>query len=71
MNFIRTHIFAIIGVAAGAISGFLYYYFIGCENGTCAITSKPLNSTLYGALLGGLFFSIFRKEQNQDKLPQK
>jgi len=35
----------------GAAGGFLYYQFIGC-NGSCAITSSPVNSTLYGALVG-------------------
>lgn len=50
-----------IGVVVGAISGFLYYNYIGCFSGTCAITSKPLNSTLYGALMGGLLFNMFVK----------
>lgn len=50
-----------IGIAFGAIAGYLYYYFVGCASGTCAITSKPLNSTLYGALMGGLIFNIFIK----------
>ena len=50
-----------IGVIIGAISGYLYYFYIGCASGTCAITSKPLNSTLYGALMGGLLFDIFIK----------
>jgi hypothetical protein len=46
----------------GAIGGYLYYYFVRCNSGTCAITSKPVNSTLYGALMGGLFLNIFKKE---------
>jgi len=48
--------FTILGLLLGALIGFMYYHFIGCANGTCAITSKPLNSTLYGALVGGLIF---------------
>lgn len=55
----------ILGIAFGAISGFLYWNFIGCNSGTCAITSSPLNSTLYGALLGGLVFSIFQKDKKK------
>ena len=51
-----------IGIAIGAIAGYLYYFYIGCVSGTCAITSKPLNSTLYGALMGGLVFNIFMKK---------
>jgi hypothetical protein len=50
-----------IGVVAGAIAGYLYYFYVGCASGTCAITSKPLNSTLYGALMGGLLFNLFVK----------
>lgn len=38
-------------VALGALGGFLYYNFIGC-NGSCAITGSPVNSTLYGSLMG-------------------
>jgi hypothetical protein len=50
-----------IGIVAGAIAGYLYYFYVGCASGTCAITSKPLNSTLYGALIGGLLFNLFVK----------
>ena len=50
-----------IGVVIGAIAGYVYYFYIGCASGTCAITSKPLNSTLYGAVMGGLLFNIFIK----------
>jgi hypothetical protein len=55
----------IIGVVIGAIGGYLYYHFVGCNSGTCAITSKPLNSTLYGALMGGLFFNLFKKQNKK------
>lgn len=48
-----------IGVVVGLIAGYLYYQQIGCESGTCAITSKPLNSTLYGGLMGGVLFNLF------------
>ncbi|SFR77431.1 DUF6132 family protein [Maribacter stanieri] len=50
-----------IGVVIGAIAGYLYYAEIGCLNGTCAITSKPINSSIYGGLMGGLLFNIFIK----------
>ena len=67
MNFILKHKLTIIGLVAGAIGGYLYYHFIGCSSGTCAITSKPLNSTLYGAMMGGLSFSMFQKEKTKTK----
>jgi hypothetical protein len=55
-----------VGVVIGAIAGYAYYHYVGCASGTCAITSKPLNSTLYGALMGGLLFNLFVKE-NKNK----
>ena len=48
-----------IGIVVGMIAGYLYYQQIGCVSGTCAITSKPLNSMLYGGLMGGLLFNLF------------
>ncbi|MDB4264530.1 DUF6132 family protein [bacterium] len=48
-----------IGVVIGALEGYIYYAEIGCISGTCAITSKPLNSTLYGDLMGRLLFNMF------------
>ena len=64
-NFLSKYKLTIIGIFAGAIGGYLYYHFIGCHSGTCAITSRPLNSTLYGALMGGLFLNIFKKENKK------
>ena len=52
-----------IGIVIGAITGYLYYYFVGCASGTCAITSKPVNSTLYGAVMGMLVMNIFKKDK--------
>ena len=63
MNFILKYKLTIIGIVLGAVAGYAYYHFVGCLSGTCAITSKPLNSTLYGALMGGLIFSSFKKEK--------
>ncbi|TAF71991.1 MAG: hypothetical protein EAZ58_03015 [Flavobacterium sp.] len=42
--------------------GYWYYTAIGCSSGSCAITSKPINSTLYGGLLGGLIGNLFEKK---------
>jgi uncharacterized membrane protein YedE/YeeE len=42
-------------VTGGAIVGFGYYYFVGCQTGTCPLTSNPYISTAYGALVGLLF----------------
>lgn len=48
-----------LGIALGAVAGFLYWYYIGCTSGTCAITSSPINSTLYGGFMGGLLLNTF------------
>ena len=63
MNFIAKHKFSLIGILIGAIGGYAYYHFVGCASGTCAISSKPINSTLYGGLMGGLLANIFKKEK--------
>jgi hypothetical protein len=62
MKFILKNKFVLTGVFIGAIAGYLYYHFVGCASGTCAITSKQLNSSLYGAVMGGLLFSVLKKE---------
>lgn len=57
----------IIGILVGAVTGWGYWFFIGCSSGTCAITSKPLNSILYFAVLGGLISGMFKKENKKQK----
>ena len=57
---------SLVGVAVGALGGFLYWNYVGCASGTCMITSKPINSTLYGALMGYLLFGIFKKEKTTE-----
>lgn len=50
--FIQSHKWTLAATLAGGIGGYLYYYFIGCASGSCAITSNPWISTLYGAGMG-------------------
>ena len=52
-----------IGAALGAIAGFLYWKYVGCLTGTCAITSNPINSTIYFALFGALIMGSFKQEK--------
>lgn len=61
-NWIAKNKLSIIGITLSATAGFLYWNFVGCSSGTCMITSKPMNSTLYGGLMGYLLFNIFKKE---------
>ena len=57
----------LIGAILGAVAGYMYWKFVGCSSGTCAITSKPVNSILYGAMLGALLLGIFKKEDKAVK----
>lgn len=62
-NFFKKNLLTIAGIILGALGGYLYFYYIGCYSGTCPITSRPINSTLYGAVTGGLLLNIFQKEK--------
>lgn len=63
-NWVLKNKLVILGVVLGSIGGFIYWQQIGCTTGSCAITSKWHNSTAYGAMMGGLLLSIFKKEKN-------
>lgn len=72
-DFIRKHFFIIIISIAGAVGGFIYWKFIGCESGTCMIKSKWYLSTLWGGAFGYLAGSIindlvikFKKKKEKD-----
>lgn len=67
MHWIMNNKLLLAGIILGAAGGFLYWKLVGCNTATCAITSKWHNSTAYGALMGGLIFSIFKKEKNEHK----
>ena len=61
MKFIKKYKLELIGILTGGILGYAHYHFIGCNSGTCSTTSKPINSLVYGMVLGYLIFSIFEK----------
>jgi len=58
-DFIRSWYFwkLLLGVTVGGLLGFLYYYFVGCKSGSCAITSNPYMSIIWGSLLGLFLFN--------------
>lgn len=60
--------FYFLGAIVGAIAGFLYWKLIGCASGSCAITSSPINSTLYFMMMGILFVSIFKKPEDKTEI---
>jgi hypothetical protein len=41
-----------LGVLVGGLGGFLFFYFVGCKSGSCAITNNPVGSILMGSFLG-------------------
>jgi hypothetical protein len=41
-----------LGIIIGGLGGFLFFYFVGCKSGSCAITSNPISSILMGSFLG-------------------
>lgn len=65
MQFIKSNWLLFAGIAVGAIGGYLYWKFVGCQTGSCPITSSPLYSSIWGAVLGGLLFSAFKKEEKK------
>lgn len=64
---LKEQVLAIIGIILGAIGGYLYWHYIGCVSGTCPITSSPIMSTIWGALLGGFLLSMFKKDKKESK----
>jgi len=50
----------ILGTTVGGGLGFAYYRFIGCATDACPLTSHPVISTIYGAVLGALIATSFR-----------
>lgn len=66
-TFLKKNLFALIGLAAGAIGGYAYYYFIGCNTGSCPLTSNPYISVIFGAVIGYLLLDMFKKKETSDE----
>lgn len=64
-NLLKKYKLTLIGTLVGAAGGYAYYYFVGCASGSCAITSSPVNMTIYGVLMGGLLFSMFEPKEKK------
>lgn len=62
-KWLQTNKLYFIGAFAGAVGGFLYWKYVGCSTGTCAITSNPFRSTVYFAVFGALIIGSFKKEK--------
>lgn len=69
---IKNDLLVIIGTVIGVIGGYLYWRFVGCTGSNCMITSSPIMSSIWGGVMGGLLFSLFKKnnkriDQNNNK----
>ena len=64
-KWINSNWFYLAGCILGGIAGYLYWMKVGCASGTCLITSKPLNSTVYGAVMGALFLGMFKMNRRK------
>ena len=56
-----------LGLAIGASAGYIYWFYVGCNSGSCLITSKASNSTLYGLIMGGLLAGTVWDFTNKEK----
>ena len=54
----KKYLLPVIGLVLGAAAGYIYWKEVGCVSGTCPIYSIWYRSTLYGAVLGFLVFSL-------------
>ncbi len=61
----------VLPVLAGALIGYAYYYYIGCNSGTCPITSNPYISTAYGAFVGVIFAIPSKKKKKKIDIDNK
>ena len=66
-EFIKRYGWTLLGIVAGMVGGYLYWRYVGCTTGTCPITSSPVNSTIWGAAMGGLLLYNFEKNPEEWK----
>ena len=62
LTWLKASLGSILGVIIGGIGGYLYYRNVGCATGSCMITSNPWLITAWGAVMGYLIGSTFKKK---------
>ena len=70
-NFLLKYKWRIAGTIVGGLAGFLYWFYIGCNSGTCPIQSSWHISSLYGGLMGYLLSNIRKKKVKTDANSEK
>lgn len=56
---------ALAGLVVGIAGGYIYYVEIGCNSGTCPITSNPWMTMLWGGLMGYLLGDMLVKKKEK------
>lgn len=67
-DFFAKYKWKLLGVTLGAVAGFAYWYFIGCNSGTCPIQSNWHTSTLYGGFIGYILPKSPKKDSGNKEL---
>lgn len=64
-NFLKKYFLLknIIGIIIGIILGYVYYIKVGCNSGSCPITSNPWMSMLWGGILGYLLSDLIKNKK--------
>ncbi len=57
---------SIIGIVVGMLGGYIYYIKVGCNSGSCPITSNPYMSILWGAIMGYLIGDMFNGKEKKE-----
>ena len=67
-NLFKKAFWVLPGLVLGAIGGFFYWKFYGCD-GTCLITSSPVRSMIYFGVMGAIVNSMFKPKPKESKEP--
>ncbi len=62
INWISKKRYSIIITFIGGALGYMYWHFIGCSSGSCAITSVWWRSTIYGMIMGWLLGDLINEK---------
>ncbi len=68
-NWIKTYRISICGVLLGTAAGLMYWKFVGCHNGTCAVASNPYFSAIFGAVSGSAIADLISGRKKEKALP--
>ncbi len=70
-DFFKRYLPEIAGTLAGLVGGFIYWKYVGCVSGTCAIKSNWYLMVPWGGVLGYLAGSVAGDIIRKKKKPQE